>query len=92
MRRRTRLLAAGAAFLAVVTAGMVTAPPAGAHHFLRFGFGFPVFFAPPPPPPPVVYPYGYRYRYRRVLVRHYYRRVHYRHRVRHHWCSCHCCR
>jgi hypothetical protein len=88
MTRKAKLLAASAAFVATLTMGLAAAP-AEARHFAHFGFGFgyPIYYAPPPVypvyyPPPVVYHYGYGYR-----ARHYYRRVAHRH-----WCGCHCCR
>jgi hypothetical protein len=101
MRRLTRRLMVGAAFLAVALAALASTPAeARFFHRFGFGFGFPVVYAPPPVvpvyvPPPVyaVYPPPVAYRYRVYRT---YRRVthgHVVHDVAHHrWCGCSCCR
>ena len=103
MTRKTTLFAAATALVAALA---VTAGPAEARHFGRFGFGFgyPVFYGPPLYAPPPIYYYAPRVAYiPPPAVYHYgygytsgyrYRRVHhYTHRVVHRAsCSCNCCR
>lgn len=90
MQRLRRRLVLGAALFAVALAGLLGTPAEA--RFFRYGFGFPVVYAPPPvypvyvPPPvypvyaPYYSPYHYGYRYR---AHHYYRHV-----VHRRWCSC----
>jgi len=88
-----RFLAIGAGVVAVMAMAIV-AKPAEAHRYARFGFGYPVFYAPPPVypvyvAPPIAYipppPISYGYRFHRVVHHRYHPVIH------HPWCSCYCC-